>query len=69
MAHLAKTETRQITVGVDGSGNSEMLLTWTGYVPEAMAAKSIRLVAFQRNDAGQSTAATAVVMTADFLAD
>jgi hypothetical protein len=33
-----------------------MILTWTGYVDSAIAGKSIRLVAFQRNDAGQAAA-------------
>ena len=69
VSHLTRVETRQITVGVDGSGSSEMLLTWTGYVSDAMAAKSLRVVAYQRNDTGQATTATAAVLSAEFLAD
>jgi hypothetical protein len=69
MPYLVKTETRQITIGVAGSGNSEVLLTWTGYVDATMAAKSIRFVVFQANDTGASTNATGAVMTAEFLSD
>lgn len=69
VAYLSSSATRQITIGVAGSGMSEIMLSWTGYVDATMATKQIRFVVYQANDVNQSTTNTNALMSAEFLCD
>jgi hypothetical protein len=67
--YIQDARTRRITLGVDGSGNSECCLTWTGYVDATYAAKQIAAYVYQNNHQGSSLTNCVMTLAAEFLSD
>lgn len=66
---LVAEATRQATapVQVSGSGRSDQLVTWTGWVSEAMAAMTLFMEVYQANEDGRTVSTTTYIITAELL--